>query len=139
VKFWDACDYIGIQGYFPVTTSDNLYPTEEQLHEAWNKLLAELEQLSHEYNRPIIFCELGYDHTPRAAVEPWKGYFRTEYTDKDFELQERLYKVALERLERADFVHGVYLWKWNPIPESREDFRVESSRMQQFLKTRWGN
>ena len=67
VPFWDALDWIGVSGYFPLTTDPT--PDRATLIRAWQPVLAQLEQLSLREKKPVLFTEIGY----RSAKVPPGG------------------------------------------------------------------
>ena len=66
---WDALDVIGIQGYFPIAKNQN--PTEADLRNGWDRLVKELRAYAKKMDRNIVFTELGYNQSYKAASEPW--------------------------------------------------------------------
>jgi len=133
VKFWDALDYIGVQAYFPVCDGPN--PTETELHEGWDKLLVELEWYSKKIDKPMLFTELGYNHSDRAGERPW-DYQQGGKNAAEVKL--RCMRIALQRVRQAPFIKGVFLWKW--FPSSRElsrNFCLQYSPMRQVISNAW--
>lgn len=70
VKFWDALDYIGIQGYYPLAKKND--PKLEDMLVMWNAHLKNLEKVHLRFNKPVLFTEIGYRSTSDAAIEPWR-------------------------------------------------------------------
>ncbi len=70
VKWWDAVDYIGVLGYFPLTQSNN--PTVEDLKLAWVQkgYLSRLENLSQKFKKLIIISEIGYESKDGTNITP---------------------------------------------------------------------
>ena len=106
VKWWDAVDCIGVNGYFPLTNKD-LAP-EAQLRVGWEIVYAELAPLAKKFGRPICLTELGYPPDAAAGRTPWHGSGGAD----EPAYQALLYKVALEQAAKHDFVVGVFVWKW---------------------------
>jgi len=52
IKWWDAVDYIGVDAYYPLTYKND--PTVAELKTAWLTPTLTLENLSNQYNKPII-------------------------------------------------------------------------------------
>jgi hypothetical protein len=111
VAFWDALDVIGIQSYFPM--SDKERPTERDIRKGWRELMDRLGKYSKQHNRKILFTELGYNQSWKAAKEPWD--YRVDGEDAR-PLQEMCMRVALDVIKREPHVRGVLLWKWFPYP-----------------------
>ncbi|MFH1031743.1 MAG: hypothetical protein V1767_04180 [Chloroflexota bacterium] len=114
ITWWDAVDYIGIQGYYKLTTKND--PTVEELKEAWvkNGHIALLEELSRRFNKPIIFTELGYVSKDGANKVP--AYFKLE-APLDLQEQADCYQAAFEVLWGKPWLKGIFWWQWlaNPV------------------------
>lgn len=106
VAWWDALDCIGITAYFSLVDQGPV--TDAALRQAWRAVMDDLEPFAREQGLPVCFTELGYSRSSKAAAAPWEHH----EVDPDPELQARLYRVALEEVERSDVVIGVFLWKW---------------------------
>lgn len=134
VPFWDAVDSIGVQAYFPLSHEKN--PTAEALHQGWEAPLAHLSKLSKQYDKPVLFAEIGYDVSPVAASAPWQRESRE--TPQNRALQRRLMEVALERIQDTGFIEGMFWWKW--IPEQRHggDFSMHHAEPRATLERAWG-
>ena len=72
VPFWNLLDFIGVDGYFPLTDHDD--PSVKQLVQGWTNhpnhhtgtsfdAVASLRKLHKKYNKPVVFMELGYEST----------------------------------------------------------------------------
>lgn len=116
VAFWDALDYIGVQGYFPVAKSDN--PSVGEVKEGWNPHIQALSQTSNQYQKPILFTEIGYKSTKDAGIEPWQWPQRINREEREAifseEAQATLYEGMFEALGDQPFIAGFHLWKWYP-------------------------
>jgi hypothetical protein len=116
IDWWDAVDVISITAYWPVGSKEN--PTDDEIRAAWHKIYAELEPFAAKWNKPIVFGEIGYTASPRAAAEPW-----SHDPGEAFEQQARLYRIAIEECRKRPYMKGLFVWKW---------FTVEPGR------SRWG-
>lgn len=116
VPFWDALDYIGVQGYFQV--SDDEQPRLEDVKMAWKTHLEVLQDFSNLHQKPILFTEIGYKSTKDAGISPWAWPERlTDEERKQIfseETQATLYQAMMEETMNAPFVAGIHLWKWYP-------------------------
>lgn len=121
VPFWDAVDWIGVQAYFPLT--DRPDPDRAALMAGWEGHLKELEALSRRTGKRVLFTEIGYDRSPRAAREPWSGNRHGRAGPEVRELRRHLIEVALERLPREPWLAGMFWWKWMPGGPSAWDDR----------------
>lgn len=125
VPFWDALDYIGVQGYFPV--AENEQPELEDVKKAWQRHLADLQSFSNRYQKPILFTEIGYKSTKDAGISPWTWPQRLTDDEREIifseETQATLYRAMMEETMKAPFVAGIHLWKWYPKYGERQSRR----------------
>ena len=133
VRFWDALDVIGIQGYFPISEKEQ--PTEADLRAGWDRLVEKLRAYGDEMGRDIVFTELGYNQSYRAASEPWA--YRVD-DDGARSLQEMCWRIAFEAIESEPRLAGALLWKWfpNPRPFGR-DFQLATPRIMPIIARAW--
>jgi len=111
VAFWDALDWIGVSGYFPL--SDAATPTRAELIAAWQPILARLEQLSKRTGRPVVFTEIGYRSADRAASRQWE---LSRDAPVNLEAQKIAYEAFFEAVWPKPWVAGAYPWKWFSYP-----------------------
>lgn len=135
VPFWEELDLIGVQAYFPL--SDVPLRNAESIWQAWEKPLAELKKLSHQFNRPILVTEIGYSRSPQAVQAPWiPGKSKNA---NDIEVRRLLLDVAARRLEQSKEIIGLFWWKWIPGDDSsHRDFSMKDFEARSVLKARWG-
>ena len=134
VGFWEALDYIGIQGYFPLTTVAD--PSEEDLVQAWETVLARVRRVHRAADRPVIFTEFGYNQSTLAASKPWD--YKEEHTQRAETLQARCLQVGLEVINREKrWLHGAFLWKWFAGPAPRANFRLNTPRLRAIISEAW--
>jgi hypothetical protein len=134
VNFWDDLDVIGIQAYFPIT--EEPCDDHDQLRAGWERVMEELRTFGDTTNRRVVFTELGYNHTTKAAVRPWD--YATEKGIEAEATQEACMRVALEAIEAEPVVVGSFLWKWFPSKRSTpRDFNMRSPRILQVLRETW--
>lgn len=116
VKWWDALDYIGVLGYYPLTTSNN--PTVEELKAAWiqKNYLFRLENLSKQYQKPIIMSEIGYLASDGTNTDP-PNFPRFANAPLDLQEQADCYQAAFEVLWGKPWLKGIFWWQWlaNPV------------------------
>ncbi len=114
VGFWDALDWIGLQGYFPL--SDAEFPSVDQLVDGWAEPVEELAALARATGRPIVFTEIGYKSVPFMAHEPWVWpERRMRVSDpRAFQAQASAYEAFFRAVWPQDWVAGAYFWKWYP-------------------------
>ena len=106
--FWDAVDYIGIDGYFPV--SDMKTPTVEATKLGLQRWKTEMKTLSETYKKQIVFTEYGYRSVDYTGKEPWK--FDRDMDVVNFEAQTNTTQAFLDELWQEDYIAGGFIWKW---------------------------
>ncbi|GAB3290065.1 glycoside hydrolase family 113 [Hymenobacter tenuis] len=113
VQFWDALDFIGIQGYFPLSTTTR--PSKEALLTAWQGPLRRIKAIQKRFRKPVVFTEIGYKTTPDAAIEPWAWPDRTAVlTAPDEATQAACYAAMFETFWHQPWFGGLFIWKWYP-------------------------
>ena len=135
VKFWDALDFIGVLAYFPLTKSDN--PSREEIAAAWDKKCVELTAFSKAHgDKQLLFVEIGYNESARAAAEPWA--FKTGGPHAE-EVQQRCIEVALDLPKHCPALAGMYWWKWFPeLPtRERENYRLQTPAIKALIARHW--
>ncbi|MEO0377098.1 MAG: hypothetical protein AAF329_21280, partial [Cyanobacteria bacterium P01_A01_bin.17] len=123
IQFWDALDFIGIQAYFPLATG--LSPTVEQLKTGWQPYIETITAVQQQYQKPVIFTEIGYRSTEDAAIEPWRWPDSSELNPKDSATkaglltQANCYEAFFQTFWEQEWFAGAYWWKW--FPEINQD------------------
>ena len=114
IKFWDALDFIGVQGYFPLSKKTN--PSLAELQAGWKPYLVRLQKVAKKYRKPIVFTEAGYKSTPDAAIEPWKWPERGKNVTvtESYETQANCYEALFKTLWHQPWFGGLFIWKWYP-------------------------
>jgi hypothetical protein len=136
VGFWGDLDAIGIQAYFPLTEEAD--PDEEALRAGWRSVLSPLARLHEATGKPVVFTELGYSASPRAATHPWED---PRGRARAFELQRRCLRVALDVLaEERVWLRGAFLWKWFVDLPARGDgsFHLDTPELRRVIHGAWG-
>lgn len=135
VPFWDALDAIGVQAYFPLVRRADGVPSDAELDRGWDAVLAGLRRTAVRVDKPVVFTELGYNRSSKAAVEPWK-YDRG---GQDAEaIQEACLRSAFRAMDREPVVVGAFLWKWFPSKRPPNDFNKSTARMRATIRESWG-
>ncbi|MCH8961672.1 MAG: hypothetical protein IH820_10220, partial [Bacteroidetes bacterium] len=139
IAFWDALDYIGVQGYFELSKEDD--PTLAMLREGWRPYKETMQRLSEQTGRPVLFTEIGYRNVPDAAAQPWRWPSRDEINTvaPDDSLQVRLYQAFFESLWHEPWFAGAILWKWRPEAQGRRrylNFSPQNKPAEQVI-ARW--
>ncbi len=109
VTFWDKLDYIGVNGYFPLTQSSS--PSLSELNSAWKQPKQALIQLNEQYQCPILFTEYGYQSANAGAGAHWLVH--TSESNVNLPLQSSAYQAFYETFWKESWVAGGFLWKWH--------------------------
>jgi hypothetical protein len=116
VKFWNRLDYIGVDAYFPLASSSD--PSLSDLLGAWTSrgYVNSLRTIATNYNRKVLFTEIGYRSEPDSAIHPfqWSGAGAV-----DLVAQSTAYEAAYETFSLQPWFAGMYWWYWPPaLPAS---------------------
>lgn len=133
VTFWDALDVIGIQAYFPLSDRDD--PDLDELRRSWQERMRHLRDYASGWNRNVLFTELGYNRSYKAAREPWSYETNDEGAEA---LQRRCLEAALLEIEDEPWVVGAFLWKWFPEPRPvGRDFQMAAPAVREVIRRAW--
>lgn len=118
VPFWAEMDYIGIDAYYPLSAS--VTPSVEELVQAWQPHLDQIEDLSKSVKRPVIFTEYGYRSMDQTAHKHWE--LDAKKAKPNTEAQKNSYAALYQAVSNRDWYEGGFLWKWfaNPKEAGRE-------------------
>lgn len=107
IPFWNQLDFIGVNGYFPLTEKIN--PSLEELELAWQPISKHLSEVSLRFQKPILFTEYGYRSVEGTTIKPWESYSKgkASMTEQQIALQ-ALYKSNWSK----PWFAGGFLWKW---------------------------
>lgn len=108
VPFWNQLDYIGIDGYFPVSELET--PTVANARAGWQPWKATLKAFAKAQSKQILFTEWGYRSMDYTGKEPWVS----DHTIQGVNLQAQVNvtRAAFEELWSEDWFAGGFVWKW---------------------------
>jgi len=111
IDFWQDLDYIGIQAYFPLASTEN--PNLEELSKGWENYISTLEELSVKLDRKILFTEIGYKSTTDSAIRPWEWVEDQKNSKKTFseETQALCYQAFFNSIWPKDWFSGMHFWQ----------------------------
>lgn len=112
IAFWDDLDYIGIQAYFPLSKSKD--PTLSALMQGWETPLEAIEKIQQQFNKPVIFTEIGYRSMHDASIEPWRWPRAEDSSEACDEAQAACYRAFFQAVWNKKWLTGAYFWKWYP-------------------------
>ncbi len=114
IVWWDAVDYIGVDAYYRLTQSaSNTDPTVAELKAAWTPIMTNLAALSEQYDRPILFTEIGYRSVDGMTYQPWDYEAGTIL---DLQEQVDAYQAMFESVYNQPWFAGLYMWSWDTNP-----------------------
>lgn len=156
VKFWDKLDYIGVDAYFPMTTSNS--PTVQQLVDAWVKpstssyvsgihnglsTVDYYKSLSEQWGKKVIFAEVGYRSVDGANKDP--GVFNSAGgvdTGEQRDAYEALFRVAKDY--GGQWLDGAFIWSYqtsyNPSSSyDQKDYTPQGKPAEAVLKAAYSS
>lgn len=106
--FWAALDYIGVDGYFPL--SDEKTPEVTVLKAKWQPHKLVLKKYSDSLHKKVVFTEYGYRSVDYTAAKPWD----VDYNKTSVNLQGQINatKALFSELWKEDWFAGGFVWKW---------------------------
>jgi len=116
VPFWGKLDYIGIDGYFPLSTDNT--PSVADMVASWQSTISAIEQFKTALNKDVIFAEIGYKSVDQCAYEPWNPTSNTV----NMQAQSNSYQAFFEAFANKPWFKGAFLWKWYPKHENSGGF-----------------
>lgn len=106
--FWDELDFIGIDGYFPV--SDLQTPTVEDCKKGWQVHKTKMKNFSEALNKPILFTEYGYRSVDFAGKRPWVS--DRSMNSVNLDAQTNAMTALYDELWSEHWFAGGFIWKW---------------------------
>ena len=107
VSFWDQLNFIGIDAYFPLSTT----PTTDisALEAAWIPIRDQMSAFAVGAGRRILFTEAGYPSLVGAAVEPWNNQYSSTPSQQE---QAAAYEALLATFSGQPWWAGTFWWSW---------------------------
>ena len=118
VEFWNDLDYIGVDMYYPLTTSasDSIPPFDTALQ----RMLANTSPYSLLYftfRKPVIITETGIQSVQGALAAPWDySLGAAPAARQDTAAQELYYRVMINAFGNQPWCAGVFWWHWESVP-----------------------
>ncbi len=106
LEIWPRLDYIGIDAYFPLETSDP--PDLQKIMKAWLPWKKEIIAFSKKLNKEILFTEYGYKSVKNSHHGHWKEGAGTP----DEEIQALCYEALFRTFYPEPRWRGGLAWKW---------------------------
>ncbi len=124
ISFWDDLDYIGVQAYFPL--GKDTLPSLDYLKDQWQPHIDALGEVSHRFQKPLLFTEVGYKSTADATARPWEwvDYGSTVAVPVSEETQAIAYQAVFETVWLEPWFAGIHLWQWRTDDRDSGDKRM---------------
>jgi hypothetical protein len=104
VGFWDELDFIGVDAYFPLSSSPQAGRAE--LAKGARQIVDRFAATSRRWGKPILLTEVGFAAHKGAWVSPHEE--GGEYSEED---QALAYEVLFAALGRRPWLAGTFVWK----------------------------
>jgi Glycoside Hydrolase Family 113 len=115
IPFWDELDYMGLDNYYPVRSSEDQGMSE--MKSGFAKQKEKLQNYSLRHCRPLLFTEIGYMANNKAGMGTKE--FEADESDYDEQAQAACFRLALETYWNEPWFAGMYWWKWFSDPDDR--------------------
>lgn len=106
--FISSLDYIGVDAYFPVSSSKT--PTASECLKSWKPYKEDIYTISKQYNKPVLFTEFGYRSVDFSGKAPWKSDKSMNQVNLD--AQTITTKALFDSFWNEDWFAGGFIWKW---------------------------
>lgn len=131
INFWDELDYIGIDAYFPL--NDATTPKIDDLIKAWEKPVAEIEQVQQKFKKPVIFTEYGYMSVDGCAGKVWEIEPKIHSMSINQQAQSNAIEALHQVFFKKDYWAGGFIWKWFPEGQGHEGYPAKDYTPQDKL------
>ena len=136
-KWYDAIDYVGTSAYYPV--SDHAGTSADEMVEKWEPIADNLEAISKNLGKKIIFMEIGCRSAAGCASMPW-DFMHREFPYSEQE-QANFFESCLKVFTKRDWFAGFFWWDWSPrIYNTREEaskdlgFNIHLKQAEEVIK-----
>ena len=119
LPWWDAIDFVGVQFYPPLASAQGA--SRASIDATLRARLDDLEKLSADVDRPVIFTEVGFRTANDALTRPHAWPERSGDVTIDPRVQALGYRSFLDAIRTRNWVSGVYWWKWFTDPKTTEE------------------
>jgi hypothetical protein len=106
--FWKELNYIGIDAYFPISSSKT--PTVEECLNGWKKHRENIKRIHDKFNKPILFTEYGYRSVDYSGKEPWRS--DRSMNQVNLEAQKNATEALFKTFWNKKWFAGGFIWKW---------------------------
>ena len=104
IAFWDALDYIGINAFFPLSSTSE--PSLVELRGQTGTIAKNIALLHKKTGKPVIFTEVGFKSVRGTSIRPWSWTRRHDTID--LAAQVRYYQAIFETFWPRSWFYGMY-------------------------------
>lgn len=140
ITWFDAIDMIGTSAYYPV--ADKPGESEETMISNWLPVRDKMARLHHQFNKPIVFMEIGCRSARGCATMPWDFMHRDLPFDEDE--QAHFYSSVIKVFWDMPWFSGFFWWDWStklyPLEEAQQNrgFDIYGKKAEQIVKHWYG-
>lgn len=139
IQFWDKLDYLGLSAYYQLA-ADQHDPSVDALIASWDQWNNnEIRPVAQQYNKPILFTELGYRSVDGAHKEPWS--FTLDGAPNQ-QIQDKLYQALFTYWNNQSNMAGLHIWDLSTNPNAggpnNKDYTTQNKQVEITLAT-WFN
>jgi len=140
LPWWDAVDYIGVQFYPPLATSEAT--SRSDIRSVVAARLDGIAAIARRHDKPVLFTEVGYRAASDALVHPHGWPERKAEVRFDARAQATGYQTLIEAVRTRPWVQGLYWWKWFTDPKTTEEgpagFSPRGKHAERILRAAYG-
>lgn len=135
-KWLDCVDVVGISGYYPLTTDDDL--SKEKMISSWQRVKKLLSEVSLHYSKPVMFAEIGMRNEQGCSKYPWD--FKMPRVEDAQGEQADFYESVMEVFWDEPWFAGFFWWDWRAKLPSGErlaqdrDFGIYGKQAENVLR-----
>lgn len=114
ITFWEDLDFIGLNSYYPLSKKEEVSMAD--LEAGFEEVIKKIEKVHQQYQKPIVFTEIGF----RSAPRPWKNpHAEGESRRYNGEHQAQCYEVIFKGIQQEEWCKGILWWKYPSYLEYR--------------------
>jgi len=102
-------DVIGINAFYPLASDDGA--PFETLRKGAEKVASNVRKLSEQWQKPVLFTEIGYTTRPNPAVRPWEWPDAMTGVSVDEVAQADAYRALIAPLIDEPSFAGFFVWR----------------------------
>ncbi len=110
ITFWEDLDYIGVNSYFPLVETKT--PTVEEVSNAFEPVKRQIEVVSRQSGRPVLFTEYGFRSIDYTVRRPWDHGDILTGVRVNLQAQANAYTAFYNVFWDEPWVAGGFFWEW---------------------------